>query len=155
MHPLSKFQMKNLLYRTFYAFILLFCSSTYAFSSDTKQLITMLTVIDNDSTFHSQYIYDKLSNVLLETKYYNQNGLWVRQTQTEKSFTGYNCNSQRERVWNNSWMTTFSINYSYLNGILVTETQNTTYSCFSKSFKMECIILRPRNMECYHGRCPI
>ncbi|MFA6582645.1 MAG: hypothetical protein WCS79_12645, partial [Paludibacter sp.] len=68
-------------------------------------MITTLSVYDNDSTFHYQYIYDKLGNILLETKYYEEDGFWFRKTQTEKSYTGYNCDNQWERVWEKGWIT--------------------------------------------------
>ncbi len=116
--------MKNFLLKTFFASIFIICIPTNVFSSDNKQLITTLSVFDNDSTFHYQYIYDKLGNILLETKYYEEDGLWFRKTQTEKSYTGYNCNNQWERVWKKGWVTTFSIEYSYKDGKLISEIQN-------------------------------
>ena len=102
------------------------CLPVVGISANDNQLITEIRVIDNDSSFRYLYLYDDLGNKVLETKYYQQDSIWIRKTMNEWIYTGTNCTAQRERSWNdNQWMMTYTIDYEFVNDQLNTETHNT------------------------------
>jgi hypothetical protein len=96
------------------------------FSANNNQLITEIRVLDNDSSFRYLYLYDNLGNKVLETKFYQQDSTWIRQSLNEWIYDGNNCTTQRESSWkNNGWIITYSIDYGYSNGQLNSEIHNT------------------------------
>ena len=89
------------------------------------QLVTELSVLDNDTTYRYLYLYNNQGNKVLESKYFKQANIWVRKSQTEWLYDGNNCRTQLERVWkNNEWSLVYSIDYEFLNGVVVTEVHN-------------------------------
>jgi len=99
-------------------------TSSKLFAAD-SQLVTELTVFDNDTTYRYLYLYNNQGSKVLETKYYKQSSTWVRKSQTEWLFDGFNCRTQLERVWiNNEWSLEYTIDYEFLNGVVVNETHN-------------------------------
>jgi len=107
-----------------------------ALSATDNQLVTEIRTFDNDSTFRYLYMYDNLGNKVLETKYYQQDSTWVRKSLNEWIYAGNNCTSQRERVWTgSSWMMSYSIDYSYTNGLLISEIHNTYSNGTATLFK--------------------
>lgn len=90
-----------------------------------NQLITEIKIIDNDSSFRYLYLYDKLGNKVLETKYFQQDSIWIRKSLNEWIYDGNNCMTQRERIWkNNDWMISYTIDYEYKNNQLISEIHN-------------------------------
>lgn len=106
------------------------------FSANNNQLITELKVLDNDSSFRYLYLYDNLGNKVLETKYYQQDSTWVRQSLNEWIYDGNKCTTQRESTWkNNGWVITYTIDYGYNNGQLISELHNTYTNGIATLFK--------------------
>ena len=106
-----------------------FCIQTAFFarthSVNDNQLVTQLKVVENDSTFWYMYVYDAGKKVMETKSYQVDSTTWIRKSLTEWVYDGDNCISQRERIWRgNYWDFTFSIDYSYSNGVLQNETQN-------------------------------
>lgn len=92
-------------------------------TSATNTLVTDVRVTDNDTTYRYVYLYSDGQKVL-ETKYYKLGTEWVRQNQTEWVYDAGLCTTQIERIFrNNNWLRTFQIDYSFVNGNLITETQ--------------------------------
>jgi len=91
-------------------------------SANDNQLITEIKVFDNDSTFRYSYLYDNLGNKVLETKFYQQDSIWIRKSLNEWIYSGNKCICQRERIWrDNNWSFSYSIDYEYNNEQLVSE----------------------------------
>ena len=87
-----------------------------------SQLVTELSVFNNDSIFRYLYLYDGIGNKVLETRYFKSNTEWVRKSQTEWIFDANKCTTQRERKWiNNEWAITYVIDYIYSNDKVVSE----------------------------------
>jgi len=106
---------------------LITCTQTIL-SANQNQLITELKVFDNDSTYRFDYVYDNFGNKVLETKNYQNDNLWIRLSQTEWQFDADKCLHQIERVWkNDAWQVTFTIDYVWVNGLLMSET-HTAYT---------------------------
>jgi hypothetical protein len=115
--------MKNKLLALFFVFLFVNCFNSKVVAIANNQPITELTVYDNDSTFRYLYLYDNNGIKVLETKYYAQNKLWIRQSQTEWLYQGDKCVTQLERIWNNyNWIMSYSINYDFENDLLKDET---------------------------------
>ena len=57
-------------------------NSSKLFATD-SQLVTELTVFDNDTTYRYLYLYNNQGSKVLETKYFKQVNTWVRKSQTE------------------------------------------------------------------------
>ena len=94
-------------------------------SVNDNQLITELRVVGNDTVFRYTYLYDDLGNKVLETKFYQQDSIWIRKSLNEWIYSGSKCVTQRERNWiNSSWLTTYTIDYQYINDQLDVETHN-------------------------------
>jgi len=115
------FLMKNILLTILLTVLFITSVTNAVFATETNQLITELKVFDNDSIFRYLYLYDNHGNKVLETKYYQQNEAWVRKSQTEWLYDKNTCITQREQIWKNAWITTYSIEYDYVNGVLMTE----------------------------------
>ncbi|MEI7501730.1 MAG: T9SS type A sorting domain-containing protein [Paludibacter sp.] len=117
--------MKNIFSTIF--FIILFISSipsSILFAAE-NQLVTELSVFDNDTTYRYLFLYDNQGNKVLETKYFKGDNNWIRKSQTEWLFDGNNCRTQLERVWNNNdWSLVYSIDYDFVNGVVVSEIHN-------------------------------
>jgi hypothetical protein len=119
--------MKAFLTAFFCIFSFLFCVTTEMFPAD-NQLITQLTVLDNDSSYRYLYLYDNSSHKVLETKYVQYLSDWLRKAQTEWVYNGDNCVSQIERIWlNNSWVVQNNISFEYVGNKQTTEIY-TSYS---------------------------
>lgn len=114
------------IYTSFYFVILLVtCLPTSPLWAAENQLVTELSVFDNDSTFRYLYLYDGDGNKVLETKYFKRNTDWIRKSQTEWLYDAHKCTTQRERRWtNNDWAITYTIDYEYLNDRVVSELHN-------------------------------
>ena len=94
-------------------------------SATDNQLITEIRVFDNDSTFRYLYLYDNLGNKVLETKYFQQNNIWIRNSLNEWLYNGNKCISQIERKWkNDAWVTNYTIDYIFNNEQLDSEIHN-------------------------------
>jgi len=90
--------------------------------ADNNQLITQMKVVNNDSTFLNSYMYDDAGNKVVETQYFQQGSLWIRNSLKEWIYNGDNCITQRERVWKNGdWVITYTIDFQYDNSKLVSE----------------------------------
>jgi len=86
---------------------------------DKNEMITEIKVLDNDTTFRYIYLYDNDGRKVLETKYFNQNNIWISLSQIEWIYQTGNCINQTERIWkNNEWLNTYKIDYSYTNAVL-------------------------------------
>lgn len=91
--------------------------------AETSNLITQLKVIDNDTTFRYLYYYDANNNKSLETKYFLNENIWNKLTQTEWIYNNNKCEIQRERVFrSNDWHNVYEINYTYEDDLLISET---------------------------------
>jgi hypothetical protein len=114
--------MKHILSTLFIAVLFSVSSPIIARTTIGDQLITELKVFDNDSTFRYVYLYDNDGKKMLETKYYQQDNSWNRISQIEWIYESGNCTSQTERIWkNNEWLSSYKIDFNYLNGVLVNE----------------------------------
>lgn len=118
--------MKNVFLTLFYVVLFVMCLPNRVFSVNNNQLITELTVFDNDSTFRYIYLYDNLGKKVLETKYYQQDNTWLRKSQIEWLYEGNKCVTQYERIWEkNAWLISYSIEYKYVSDQLMTENHKT------------------------------
>jgi len=111
------------LYTILFLFILQsVCLPEKIISANDNQLITEIKVNDNDSTFRYLYLYDLLGNKVIESKYFQQDSIWIRRSLNEWLYDGIKCTGQRERIWkNDSWLITFKIDYEYFNDKLISE----------------------------------
>ena len=91
-------------------------------SANDNQLITEIKVNDNDSTFRYLYLYDLLGNKVIESKYYQQDSIWIRKSLNEWFYNGNQCIGQRERIWkDDNWQLSYKIDYKYTNENLISE----------------------------------
>ena len=105
--------------------------------AETSNLITQLKVIDNDTTFRFLYYYDSNNNKVLETKYYLNDNLWVKMSQTEWLYNNNKCEIQRERVFiSNDWETIYEINYTYEDEKLISESHFKFVNEMSEQYKI-------------------
>ena len=105
--------------------------------AQTSNLITQLKVIDNDTTFRFLYYYDSNNNKVLETKYYLNENLWVKMTQTEWLYNNNKCEIQRDRVFlSNNWVTVYEINYIYEDEKLISESHFKFVNGMSEQYKL-------------------
>lgn len=94
-------------------------------ATNNNQLVTEITVIDNDSSFRFVYMYDNNGNKMLETKFYQNNDSWVRKSQKEWIFSNNKCLNQTERTWNNNkWSVNYTIDYNYDGELISSEIHN-------------------------------
>ena len=52
-------------------------------STNDNHLITELKVFENDSTFRYLYLYDDAGNIVIESKFFQQDNTWIRKSLTE------------------------------------------------------------------------
>lgn len=117
--------MKKIYTSLYFVILFVTCLPIGPLRATENQLVTELSVFDNDSTFRYLYLYDGDGNKVLETKYFKRNSDWVRKSQTEWLYDANKCTMQRERIWtNNDWAITYTIDYEYLNNQLVFELHN-------------------------------
>jgi len=91
-------------------------------SANDNQLITEIKVCNNDSTFRYLYIYDIQGNKVIESKYFQQDSIWIRKSLNEWLYSGNRCIGQRERIWNNDqWLVSYAIDYGYNNENVISE----------------------------------
>lgn len=116
-------------------FFVTYLSGSYVFSAE-NQLITEVGVLDADSTFRFLYLYNSNGKKVLETKYFKQNDTWIRKSQNEWLYDSNQCITQRERVWkNDDWLVGYTIDYDYVNGLLMTEIHNRFQNGAMTSFR--------------------
>lgn len=117
--------MKQLLSAVILILLLLVMKPNAVMSTNDGQLITEIKVVDNDSVFRYLYLYDNLGNKVLESKYYQQDSTWIRQSLNEWIYSGNKCITQRERIWkDNIWLVNFQIDYGYTGDQLISEIHN-------------------------------
>src|ERR1035437_6426691 len=105
-------------------------------SANNNQLITELKVYDNDTVFRYTYFYDNLGNKVLETKFIQQDSIWIRKSLNEWIYDGNKCITQREQIWNDSiWLMNYSIDYKYNNEQLISELHNVYNNGIALSLK--------------------
>lgn len=111
--------------RIFTAFIVAFMLiiSSYTVSAQTGNLVTQVKVFDTDTTFRFYYFYDNNNNKVLEIKYFLQDdNQWKRLVQTEWVYNDNKCVTQREKIFKNlDWVNNHEINYTYEDGLLISE----------------------------------
>jgi len=94
-------------------------------STNDNHLITELKVFENDSTFRYLYLYDDAGNIVIESKFFQQDNIWIRKSLTEWIYDGNKCITQRERTWGSSiWNVTYTIDYKYAYDLLISEIHN-------------------------------
>ena len=92
--------MKHLITVTFLILLHSVLIPNVTMSANDNQLITELKVVDNDTVFRYTYLYDDLANKVLETKFYQQDSIWIRKSQNEWIYSGSKCVTQREHNGN-------------------------------------------------------
>ena len=98
------------------------CIPVKTISANDNQLITEIKVSNNDSTFRFLYIYDMEGNKVIESKYFQQDSIWIRKSLSEWLYSGNSCIGQRERIWkDDKWLISYTIDYEYNNGNVTSE----------------------------------
>ena len=115
--------MKNIFSTLIVLIILSVFSPCRINGASANQLVTVLNVFDNDTTFRYQFFYNNQAKKVLETKYFKKDNSWILDLQKEWIYEGNNCITQRENVWKDgSWKISFTIDYEYVNNQLMSET---------------------------------
>ena len=113
--------------KSLYSFLLLFILHSVwlpekIISATDNQLITEIKVFNNDSTFRYLYLYDVLGNKVIESKYFQQDSIWIRKSLNEWLYNGNKCIGQRERIWkDDNWLISYTIDYEYNNENVISE----------------------------------
>lgn len=131
--------MKNL-FTALVVVILLLFNSLYT-SSQNSNLVTQLKVFDTDTTFRYYYFYDSNNNKALEIKYFFEDNQWKRLNQTEWIYNDNKCITQREKIYKNSdWVINYEINYTYADGLLISERHSKFLNGMEQDYKLTTLI---------------